>query len=127
MRLSKFSLLLTIFIAGTFGALHAVWAQEVPRSYLASPDVYKVIGENEQYRVIAVTWKPGQRDNWHSHGSVVAGYNLTDCNMRAHTPDGKSEDRNSKAGDARVRPQAPSHSLENIGKEDCRIILFEPK
>lgn len=101
--------------------------QGVPLSFAASPDVYKVIGENEQYRVIAVTWKPGQRDNWHSHGAAVAAYNLTDCNMRVHTPDGKTLDRTSKAGDARVQKQGPSHSLENIGKTECKLILFEPK
>jgi mannose-6-phosphate isomerase-like protein (cupin superfamily) len=127
MRLSMLSILLSVSLAGAFGTTPVVLAQEVPRSYLASPDVYKVIGENEQYRVIAATWQPGQRDNWHSHGSVVAGYNLTDCNMRVHTPDGKSEVRSSKAGEARVRPQAPSHSLENVGQVECKIILFEPK
>jgi quercetin dioxygenase-like cupin family protein len=127
MRLSKLLSILSTFFASALGAPPIALAQEVPRSYLASPEVYKVIGENEQYRVIAVTWKPGQRDNWHSHGPVVAAYNLTDCNMRVHTPDGKSEDRTSKAGDARVRPQSPSHSLENIGTAECKLVLFEPK
>lgn len=72
-------------------ALHLpVQAQDVPRSFDASPDVYKVIGENDQYRVIAATWAPGQRDNWHSHGAVVAVYALTDCTVRPHTPDGQA-------------------------------------
>lgn len=114
-------------IAGALAVPHIAWSQAVPRSFAASPDVYKVIAEDEQYRVIAVTWKPGQRDNWHSHGTPVAAYNLTDCNTRLHTPDGKSVDNNTKAGDARVRAQAPSHSLENIGKAECKLILFEPK
>ena len=114
-------------IAGALAVPHIAWSQAVPRSFAASPDVYKVIAEDEQYRVIAVTWKPGQRDNWHSHGARVAAYNLTECNTRLHTPDGKSVDNNTKAGDARVRAQAPSHSIENIGKAECRLILFEPK
>lgn len=124
---SKFATLLTIAALGTFAPPQATWAQDVARSFVASPDIYTVIAEDEKYRVIAVTWKPGQRDNWHSHGAPVAAYNLTDCNMRMHTPDGKVVENNNKAGAARVRAQAPSHSLENIGSTDCKVILFEPK
>jgi len=105
----------------------ATWAEDVARSFVASPDVYSVIAEDEKYRVISVTWKPGQRDKWHSHGTPVAAYNLTDCNMRVHTPDGKTADLITKAGNARVRAQAPSHWLENVGNTDCKLILFEPK
>jgi len=119
--------LFSSLIVGTLAVPHATWSQAVPRSFAASPDVYRVIAEDEQYRVIAVTWKPGQRDSWHSHGAPVAAYNLTDCNIRLHTPDGKTVDGNTKAGDARVRTQAPSHSVENIGKTECRLVLFEPK
>ena len=127
MRPTKISLVLPIFIACALVASKSVLAQPVPLSYVASTDIYKVISENEQYRVIAVTWKPGQRDNWHSHGVAVASYNLTDCNLRFHTPDGKSVDRNTKTGDSRVQPQAPSHSVENVGQADCKLVLFEPK
>lgn len=42
-------------------------AQGLPRSFEASPDIYKVIAEDTRYRIIAVTWKPGQRDQLHSH------------------------------------------------------------
>jgi len=127
MQLKKLSVIFSIVIGGAFTVPHAVWAQAVPRSFAASPDVYKVIAENEQYRVIAATWKPGQRDAWHSHGSVVASYSLTGCNSRLHTPDGKFTDNNIKAGQSRIRPVAPSHSFENVGKTECRAILFEPK
>ncbi len=44
------------------GATGLAIAQTVPHSLIASPEIYKVIAENEQYRVIEVTWKPGQRD-----------------------------------------------------------------
>lgn len=128
MRLNKKSVLLPLATIGcVLAAHHSVWAQAVPRSFLASPDIYKVIAENEHYRVIAATWKPGQRDNWHSHGAPAAGYNLTDCTVRLHSPDGKFTDIKSRAGDARVGPQVPSHSLENTGSAECKLILFEPK
>lgn len=121
----------SLFLGGLFamaalGVPGAVLTQTVPHSLVASPDVYKVIAENEQFRVIEVTWKPGQRDVWHSH-PAAAVYNLTDCTMRVYTPDGKSRDADNKAGSARVNPPVPSHSLENIGQRDCRLIMFEPK
>lgn len=103
------------------------WAQPTPRSPAASPDVYKVVAEDAKYRVIEATWKPGQRDAWHSHGEPSAGYNVTDCSVRLHFPDGKFIDIKSKAGEARIGPQVASHSLENTGSADCKLILFEPK
>ena len=127
MRPNKLIALVAVSALGGFAAPAPAWAQAAPRSFAAAPDVYKVIAENEQYRVIAASWKPGQRDNWHSHGAPVAVYNLTDCTARIHTPDGKFIDVNPKVGGASVRVQAPSHSFENLGKADCKLILFEPK
>lgn len=114
-------------LAALVPAVHGnVAAQTLPLSFVASPDIYKVIAENDQYRIIAVTWKPGQRDVWHSH-PTAAVYNLTDCKVRNHSPDGTSRDGESKAGAARVNPPVASHSLENIGQTECKLIMFEPK
>lgn len=99
-------------------------ADEAPRSYVASPDVYKVVAENNQTRVILATWKPGQRDNWHSHPATGV-YFVTDCQTRIHTPDGKSTDGNPRAGGAVVQAPIPSHSFENRGSAECRMIIVE--
>lgn len=100
-------------------------AQPLPRSFVASPDVYKVIAENDQYRVISVTWKPGQRDILHSH-PASAVYYLTDCNLRIHAPDGTFRDARPSAGAAIVQVPIPGHMLENIGTSECRLVMFEP-
>ena len=78
---------LTVVTAGL------VSAQPLPRSFEASPDVYKVIAENNEYRVIAVTWKPGQRDVQHSHPASTVYY-LTNSALRIHAQDGKFRDAN---------------------------------
>ena len=114
------------FAFAVVGASGAALAQAVPHSTVASPDVYKVLKEDEQYRVISVTWKPGQRDAWHSHPSSGIYY-LTPCSLRIHMPDGKSRDFNQWAGAAFVQKPVASHSLENIGKTDCNLIMFEPR
>ena len=119
-----FSLGIGIAMAGP----QAAQAQE-PRSFQASPEIYKVIAENEQYRIIEATWKPGQRDAWHSHGKMVGTYNLSSpgCSFRLHTRNGKFVERKSKAGMGRFSKGAASHSFENVGQTECKTILFESK
>ena len=92
----------------------AVLSQTAPLSFVASPDVYKVIAENEQHRIIAVTWKPGQRDAPHSHPAAGV-YFLTDCALRFFAADGASRDGQPRAGYAAVQAAIASHSVENIG------------
>jgi hypothetical protein len=99
-------------------------AVDAPRSYAASPDVYKVIAQNDKTRVILAIWPPGKRDQWHSHPANGV-YRLTDCKSRVHTPDGKFTESISKAGSAVVQGAIPSHSFENISDAECRTIIVE--
>lgn len=117
----------TLVIPLALAALTAgpVLAQVIPRSFEASPDIYKVVAENGQYRVIAVTWKPGQRDQMHSH-PANAVYYLTDCSVRVHMPDGSFRDYKPRAGAAFVQAPIPGHILENTGTSECKIVMFEP-
>ena len=116
-------------IAGGFLA-HAAFvvspasAEDAPRSYVASPDVYKVIADDGKTRVILATWSLGQRDQWHSHPPTGV-YFLTDCEPRVHTPDGKFVDTSRKAGSAVVQAPIPSHSFENRSSAECRVIIVE--
>jgi hypothetical protein len=114
-------------VAGWLGLAGAVPAhsQQLPRSFDASPGIYKVLAQNDQYKVIAVTWKPGQKDVLHSH-PANAVYYLTDCSLRIHPQAGPSRDAQPKAGAALVQAPIPGHVLENIGASDCRLIMFEP-
>jgi hypothetical protein len=127
MRSTAMAVLGSFALLGGVAAVRAVAADAPPRSFVASPDVYKVVGENEQYRVIEATWKPGQRDKLHSHGATVAAYLLTDCQMRNYLPDGTTKDTDRKAGVSSIRATDLNHSVENIGKTVCKMIIFEPK
>jgi len=102
-------------------------AQEVAPSYKAAPDVYQLISENDQFRVIMATWKPGQRDVWHSHAGAAASYRLTDCKATAYTPDGKTQSREAKRGEVLYNPVIASHSVENTGTADCQVLIIERK
>ena len=102
-------------------------AQSAPLSYKASPDVYKLLAENDQFMVILATWKPGQRDVQHSHLPNVA-YRLTDCKARLFGPDGKViSEREGKAGSVVLQAAINSHSFQNTGTTACQILLVERK
>jgi hypothetical protein len=102
-------------------------AQSAPPSYQGDPDVYKVIFEDENFRVIKSVRKKGEHDKPHSHPLPSVVYFLTDCPTRLYTPDGKTTDSTSKAGTARVAPVTQSHSAENIGSADCESLFVERK
>ena len=98
---------------------------DAPRSYVASPDVYKIIAEGNSTRVILATWRPGQRDAWHSH-PPAAVYCLTDCEtVRVYGPDGQFIEGPIKAGQAEIHPKIHSHSFENRSDTECRILFVE--
>ncbi len=112
--------------AGGLGSPGQAVAQAQPRSYQASPEVYKVIAQGADYQVIEVTWKPGQRDQLHSH-PASAVYYLTDCTMRGTYASGATGEGSPRAGTAIVQAAIAGHSMENIGTSDCKLIMFEPK
>lgn len=117
-------LLFALTVLGTTGS---AIAQAVPHSLVASPDIYKVIAENDQYRVIEVTWKAGQQDKMHSHPASAVYYPM-DCNLRGYGSAGTVVgERLNKAGTAIVQKPIPSHFVENIGQSTCKLIMFEPK
>ncbi len=108
------------------GLAAPVLAGDAPPSFEANPDVYKVLAENDEMRVVLATWKPGHKDKSHSH-PMAAVYTITDCNARIATPDGKVREVNLKAGAARVNPAVSSHTFENVGKTECQQVLVERK
>ncbi len=114
---------LALMILGTAGT---ALAQTVPHSLVASPDIYKVIAENAQYRVIEVNWQPGQRDVMHSHPASAVYYPM-DCSLRGHAQNGTTWDGLPTAGKALVQMPIAAHMVENTGTSECKVIMFEPK
>ena len=116
---------------GTFALVcmvaSAALAQTAPPTYQGDPSVYKVIFEDQNFRVIEAIRKKGVHDKPHSHPVPSVIYNVTDCNSRLYAADGKTVDRATKADTAEAVPVIASHSAENIGTEDCKQIFVEHK
>ena len=84
-------------------------AQNAPLSHVANPAIYKVLAENDQFRVVLATWKPGQRDEFHSH-PANATYALTACNARLYGPDNQVLGEGQRApGSVVLQGPIPSH------------------
>lgn len=99
----------------------------VPPTYQADPTVYKVIFENDTFRVIAATWPAGYTDKEHSHPVPGISYALTDCTLKLTNPDGTTRDISNKAGTAGPTPVTVSHHATNVGSTECRVVFVEQK
>lgn len=119
----------SLVIAGLLGGLMidfniSAVADGVPESHVASPEIYKVLSESNGLRVILATWKPGQKDNMHSHPALAA-YSLTNCSARFYKADGTTVDKQLKAGHGRAKGPTKRHAFQNIGKKVCQTLLVE--
>jgi hypothetical protein len=121
------AVVVSLVAAGGLVTSFSASAQSAPPSYTASPEVYKVLSENDQFRVIQATWKPGQGDVSHSHAGPLVAYNLTNCKLQLTSPDGKSTVNERKRGEAAFVPMTPSHKAKNIGTTECQILIVERK
>jgi beta-alanine degradation protein BauB len=90
-----------------------------------SPNNYKVLLENDQVRVLEFRAKPGEKEPMHSHPAYVR-YALSGGKTKFSYPDGKTEEREIKAGTASWS-EAVTHSGENVGTTEVHTVLIELK
>ncbi|WP_428661361.1 hypothetical protein [Reyranella sp.] len=105
----------------------AALAQPAPPSFQGDPEVYKVIYEDQNFRIIESTRGVGVRDKPHGHPLPSVVYNLTDCQSRQYAADGKTTDNAVKAGVVTPLPIIASHAAENTASTDCRQLFIERK
>ena len=92
---------------------------------VVDPDHYTVELENDQVRVIRISYGPGEKSVMHEHPDAVAVM-LSGGTMRMHFPDGTSEDLESNDGDANGS-DAVTHLPAIIGYGRVEVILVERK
>ena len=86
---------------------------------------YKVEMENDQVRVLRITYGPNDRSVMPGHPAAVLVC-LTDFHAKFTSPDGKTEERRGKAGETIWTP-AEEHLPENLGAKRLELILVELK
>jgi hypothetical protein len=104
------------------------WAQSGQPTYLADPSVYKIIFEDQNFRVISATWPPGGTDKPHTHPLPSVVYFLTDCTQKLRSADGTERDVNSKAGTSNTVPIITEpNTAHNVGSTACGAVFVERK
>ena len=91
-----------------------------------SPDVYKVLLDNEEVKVTEVTFKPGQGDEMHQHG-VMSIYGITGGKLQNTSPDGTVREMEVADGFVGHRNTVTTHQMKNIGDTTVKVILVEHK
>ena len=103
-------------------AMPGVRAQDMVK---VAPKNCKVLLENDQVRVVRVVLKPGEKLEMHSHPAHIV-YAFASGKAKYTSPDGKTQERESKAGQA-IWSDAVTHSAENVGAAESRVLVIELK
>ena len=115
--LSIFTVLFTVIILSGY-----CFAQDAVK---VDPKHYKVEFENDQVRVLRITYAPGEKGVMHSHPEGVVVF-LNDGDGKFTFPDGKTQDNKFKAGTVIWSPET-THQPENTGKNPFEVIQIELK
>jgi len=91
----------------------------------ADPEHYTVIFENDEVRVIRITYGPGEQSVMHEHDAGVT-IAITDTNFRMTLADGTSEDGTTVAGNIEWA-DASEHLPENLSDQSAEVIYIEIK
>jgi len=91
-----------------------------------SPDMYKVLLENGQVRVVEYQVLPGQKDNWHTHPAKVS-YILSGGTLRITPEQGEPFVVEEKTGTTSWFEAVGKHYGTNIGQTPVRIVFVEIK
>ncbi len=86
---------------------------------------YKVEYENDQVRVLRITYGPHEKSIMHEHPGAVAVF-LTDGKTVFTLPDGTKQEAPATAGTAQWS-DAGKHLPENVGDKPFELILVEVK
>ena len=90
-----------------------------------SPDVYKLLNENDKVRVVEMTLGAGQSDNKHSHRSETV-YFVKGGKVKIDVEGGDTIE--AEIPDGHVMFSDPwTHTVHNVGDNDIRAILIEEK
>jgi beta-alanine degradation protein BauB len=90
-----------------------------------SPQLYKVLIDNDQVRVLEYRLKPGEKEPMHSHPAGVV-YVLSGATLKFSYPGGRTEEKAAATGETIWRDPV-THAVENIGKTEAHALAIDLK
>ena len=106
-------------------SLLAVVAAKAQDAVKVDSGHYKVLLDNEYVRVLDVHHQPEEKSPTHSHPNHVV-YSFTDSRVKFTSPDGKTDIRTVKAGQATWH-NAETHAVEHVGKTEEHALDIQLK
>jgi hypothetical protein len=91
---------------------------------------YQVLFEDADIRVLRITYGAREKSVMHEHPAGQCVVILTDGQLRATTPDGKSSDGTPKTGEVNCSAPGPvpeKHNMENLGSATFSAVIVERK
>ena len=93
---------------------------------VVSPDIYKVLLDNNDVKVLEVTFEPGQGDNMHDHNPMTV-YVLQGGKAQTTLPDGTINEQEVPSGVSFFAKDGQRHQIKNSGDNTIKILLVEYK
>ncbi len=112
-----------LFLVAVFGL--AAFTAKAQDPVQVDPKHHKVELENAQVRVLRITVGPHEKTAMHEHPAFVS-VPLTDLHVKLTFPDGKTEERHFKAGEA-IWNAGEKHVAENVSDKPFEVIMVELK
>jgi len=120
----KHAILLTILTISVVSS-ETVFAQsEEIDPAAASPEMYKVILDNQFVRVIDYQIPVGSKDNWHTHPAKTS-YVVNGGKLKITTDTGESFTVDEETGTATWFGAVGLHTAENVGDTPVHIVFVE--
>ena len=114
--------LVLLSVATCFCLAPFVAAQDAVK---VDPKHYSVVSENNEVRILKAHYGAHEKSVMHTHPDAVAIFQ-TDGRVKFTFPNGKTEERDMKAGTSLYTP-ATRHLPENLSDGDMEVILVEMK
>ena len=89
-----------------------------------SPEIYEVLLENDDVKVMMVTFKSGQGDKMHDHNPMIF-HVIEGGKAKVTMSDGSVNEREIPSGFTGFNPQGQSHQVTNVGDNQVKILLVE--
>lgn len=93
---------------------------------LISPEIYKVVGDYEDYLVMIATFNPGQSDKMHYHGSLIY-YVMNGGTVEITLKDGTINQASLETGSMNKQEAGTEHMVKNISDGIIKVLVIEEK
>ncbi|MCI0454623.1 MAG: cytoplasmic protein [Candidatus Dadabacteria bacterium] len=123
--MKNLTLLIMSVLLTTLALIFATETATAQDPVKVDPKHYKVEFENDQVRVLRISYGPHEKSVMHEHPDSIDIF-LTDLYVKFTLPDGKTEEMRAKAGETRWIPGG-KHLPENLSDQPLEVILVELK